>query len=82
MRVQFTKNRKLIRRAEKIAALNEQASPEARRARKAMNDTVIRRGKTNVNGFFGVERLKCKTKKKDRRVKLSPQLKLAIAGKL
>lgn len=82
MRPQFIKNRKLVRRKEKIQALSEQASPEARKARKEMNVSVVRRGKTNVNGFYGAERLKCRTKKKDRRVKLSPQLRLAMAGRL
>lgn len=81
-RPKFKKHQGIIRRAEKIKALNDTASPESRKARKDMNTTVYRRGRMNTNGFFGVQRLVRRTKKKERGVKVSPQLKLAFAGKL
>lgn len=81
-RPQFSKHQGIQRRANKIKALADQASPEARKARKDMNTTVYRRGRTNTNGFFGVQRITRRTKKKERGIKVSPQLRLALAGRL
>ena len=39
---------KIVRRAKKIADLAAENTPEARKARKAMNDTMYRKGRTNL----------------------------------
>lgn len=43
---------KIVRRETKIDALNAERTPEARKARKAMNDIVYRGSRTNLNDFW------------------------------
>lgn len=62
----FVSFKKLVRRADKIKALAEQASPEARQSRKDMNTHVYRRGRVNTKGFFEPKArhpVKCKAKR-------------------
>lgn len=82
MRPEFKKHQGIAKRINKIKALAEQASPESRQARKDMNTTVYRRGRINTNGFYGEQRILRRTKKRERGVKTSPQLRLALAGRL
>lgn len=71
MMPQFTKYSRLKRRAAKVKALVNEATPEARKARKAMNDHVVKRERMNLNGFYGTQRVRGKEKKKSRKVRAS-----------
>lgn len=80
MRPVFTSNRRLMRRATKIVALTEAKTPEARKARKQMNEHVVRREKTNLNGFFGEQITRGKEKRKGRKIRMSGPMRAASKG--
>ncbi len=78
MRRLDTKYKFTKRRMDKIDALNKEASPEARKARKAMNDHVVKRERMNLNGFYGTQRVRGKEKRKGRKVRMSKPMVSAI----
>lgn len=78
MRPQFVANRKLHRRATKISALNSAATPEAREARKAMNEVNYGKARVNLNGFFGEQRVRGKEKRKCRKIRSSKPFMAAV----
>ena len=78
MRVVDTKHKWLKRRAAKIEALNAEGTPEAYKARKRMNDHVAKRERTNLNGFYGTQKVRGKEKRKCRKVRMSKPMVSAV----
>ena len=68
MQPQFSKYQRTAKRAAKINALDELGTAEARARRKEMNVHKVRRERSNLNGFYGNQRVKCKLTSKSKAV--------------
>lgn len=78
MRQQDTKYAWIKRRESKVLALNAEGTPEARKARKKMNDHIAKREQVNLNGFFGEQRVRGKEKRKGRKIRMSKPFMAAV----
>ena len=66
MQPQFSKYQRTAKRAAKIHALDALGTAEARARRKEMNVHKVRRERSNLTGFYGIQRVKCKVTSKSK----------------